>query len=412
MVGFFDGLLVIELADRRNQFVGKLLADGGSRVIQIEGSFGSPGRHCGPFVNDQIDPNKCLDYWYYNAGKESVQIDMANPGGGALVARLVEQADIFLESGLQEDLVPLGLDYGSLANRTNGHIIQVSVTDFGQTGPWRKLRANDHSHMALGGPMGSSGYSDPTVTPIGGQGHQAWNVAGTLGTHAVVAALIEQMRTGHGQYIDCSIHDCISICTEGAIPTWINNGQVLHRNTGQHASPKGPATGKLNIQAADGRWVNTVATQLTPYLWANVLRWLTEEGVEGALSDPKYMDDEYRALRWRQGNEIQQAYARLLAKIPSYEAMHRAQSFGLTWSVIQSPEENYAHQHWEDRGFFVPIEQPGSEKPVRYLRGAYLVDGIAFQPRGPAPALGEHTDSVLHDLLGIDGAPAAPREVL
>ena len=170
MVGFFDGLLVIELADRRNQFVGKLLADGGSRVIQIEGSFGSPGRHCGPFVNDQIDPNKCLDYWYYNAGKESVQIDMANPGGGALVARLVEQADIFLESGLQEDLVPLGLDYGSLANRTNGHIIQVSVTDFGQTGPWRKLRANDHSHMALGGPMASSGYSDPTVTPIGGQG--------------------------------------------------------------------------------------------------------------------------------------------------------------------------------------------------------------------------------------------------
>ncbi|MSQ61055.1 MAG: CoA transferase [Dehalococcoidia bacterium] len=404
MSGFFDGLLVIELADRRNQYVGKLLADGGARVIQVEPLSGSPGRHCGPFVHDRPDPNACLDYWYYNAGKESIRIDITTPAGAQLVGRLVETADIFVESQLKNALIPLDLDYETLAQRTAGKLIQASLTDFGQNGPWRDLKANDTSHMALGGPMGSSGYSDPTVTPIGGQGHQPWNVAGTLGAHAIVSALIERLTSGIGQYVDCSIHDCMSICTEGAIPAWIYSGQVLHRNTGQHASAVGPAAGRLNIRAADGRWVNTVATQLTPYLWANVLEWLIEQGVEGELADPRYLDDVYRATRWREGTEIQEAYARLLAKVPSYEAMHRAQGFGLTWSVIQSPEENYDHAHWHERGFFTSIDQPGAQAPVRFPRGPYLIDGAQFQPRGPAPALGEHTRSVLSELLGMDGA--------
>src|SRR5690348_6813912 len=98
MGGVYEGLTVVELADRRNQWAGKLLSDGGARVIQVEPPGGSPGRWCGPFVDDKADPDRCLDYWWNNTGKESVAADLARPPVQDLVRRLLAQADVFLES--------------------------------------------------------------------------------------------------------------------------------------------------------------------------------------------------------------------------------------------------------------------------------------------------------------------------
>src|SRR6202008_1127417 len=98
MSGVYDGLTVVELADRRNQWAGKLLADGGARVIQIEPLAGGPGRRCGPFVDDTGDPAVCLDSWWYNTGKQSVAADIARQPAQDLLRRLLARADVFLES--------------------------------------------------------------------------------------------------------------------------------------------------------------------------------------------------------------------------------------------------------------------------------------------------------------------------
>ena len=79
MSGVYEGLTVVELADRRNQWAGKLLSDGGARVVQIEPVTGSAGRWCGPFVDDKVDPDRCLDYWWNNTGKQSVALDIERP---------------------------------------------------------------------------------------------------------------------------------------------------------------------------------------------------------------------------------------------------------------------------------------------------------------------------------------------
>jgi len=97
MSGVYDGLTVVELADRRNQWAGKLLADGGARVIQIEPTNGSPARWCGPFVNDEVDPDRCLDYWWYNTGKQSVALDIGRQPAQDLLRQLLARADIFIE---------------------------------------------------------------------------------------------------------------------------------------------------------------------------------------------------------------------------------------------------------------------------------------------------------------------------
>src|SRR5499425_1071841 len=98
MNGVYDRLTVVELADRRNQWAGKLLSDGGARVIQIEPIQGSSGRWCGPFVDDKVDPDRCLDYWWYNTGKQSAAVDVQREPVRDLLKKLLERADVFLES--------------------------------------------------------------------------------------------------------------------------------------------------------------------------------------------------------------------------------------------------------------------------------------------------------------------------
>src|SRR6185436_4573140 len=137
MNGVYDGLTVVELADRRNQWAGKLLADGGARVIQIEPPAGGPGRWCGPFVDDTVDPDRCLDYWWYNTGKQSVAVDIGRQPAQDLLRRLLARADIFLESAAPGMLAAYGLDYASVSE--NRGLIYASLTDFGQDGPWRDL---------------------------------------------------------------------------------------------------------------------------------------------------------------------------------------------------------------------------------------------------------------------------------
>jgi crotonobetainyl-CoA:carnitine CoA-transferase CaiB-like acyl-CoA transferase len=396
MESFFEGLVVVELADRRNQFAGKLLADGGARVIQVEPLEGSPGRSVGPFQGDVADPNRSLDYWWHNTSKESVALDVER--GHGLVKQLVGRADIFLESAMSHELAPLGLSYASL-RAGNERLIQASLTDFGQDGPWRDYAANDISQLALGGPMASSGYSDPHETPIGGQGHQAWNIAGTLCLHAILAALVERLTSGHGQYIDCAIHDCVSICTENAMPSWIFDAQALYRHTGRHATPA--RGGAWNFRAADGRWVNTLGPALShPHVWHNLLMWMEELGVAGELGQPQWFDVAYRAPRVY-GPEITKAIGEVIASVPAMEGILRAQGFGLTWSLIQGPEENLELKHWRDRGFFVPIEHEGVPSPVPYPRGPFAVDGVRWEPRSAAPAIGQHTRTVCQELLGL-----------
>src|SRR5205807_9521408 len=110
MNGVYDGLTVVELADRRNQWAGKLLSDGGARVIQIEPTAGGPGRRGGPFVDDPVDPDRCLDYWGDNTGNQSVALDVRRPPAPALLRPRRAAALVLLEPTPPVSLRAYGLD--------------------------------------------------------------------------------------------------------------------------------------------------------------------------------------------------------------------------------------------------------------------------------------------------------------
>jgi crotonobetainyl-CoA:carnitine CoA-transferase CaiB-like acyl-CoA transferase len=248
--------------------------------------------------------------------------------------------------------------------------------------------------------MASSGYSDPAMTPIGGHVNQSYHIAGVMAVHAITVALIERLASGKGQYIDCAIHDCCSICTENAVPAWVHSGEILYRQTGQHAAAQ--RQGQATLPCADGRWVNTITTELTDFHWANLIAWMREEGVAGELDDPQYFEPVFRARQWRRGSEIREGFKRLLARIPAEEVMRRAQQYRLAWAVVRAPEENYEDEHWLARGFFQPVDQ--AVRTVRFPARAFLSEEAPIAPRGPAPSVGEHTGEVLGEWLGLGSA--------
>lgn len=397
MSGVYDGLTVLELADRRNQWAGKLLADGGARVIQIEPLDGSPGRWCGPFVNDEVDPDRCLDYWWYNTGKQSVALDISRTPAQDLLRQLLARADVFVESTPPGTLRAFGLDYDSVPRHTA--LIYASLTDFGQDGPWRDYQMNDAAHLALGGEMASSGYSDSRVTPIGGQGHQAWHMGCVFALHGITLALFDRMTTGAGQYLDVAIHDCCAIGTEAAVPQWSYYGETFYRQMGMHAAARRQPD--LELPTADGMYVMAINPGFSNKSWASLIAWMTEKGVVGELADPKYRDEAVRAAEYRQGTVIRDGIRRLLAASKGEEAFHRAQSYGITWAVIRAPEENYDAAQYKEREFWRSVEHPEIGRSIPYPRGPYLSDQLQIEPRGRAPHLGEHTNEVLERDLGL-----------
>ena len=159
-MSFLSGVRVIELADERGEFCGKLLAGLGADVVKVEPPGGSPTRRIGPFAGDLEDPEKSLYFWHYNFGKQSLVLDLETEPGRQRLRELAAGADVVLESCSPGTLDRLGLGYEAL-RALDPSLILASITPFGQTGPYRDWKGSDLVHLALGGAMACSGY-DPT----------------------------------------------------------------------------------------------------------------------------------------------------------------------------------------------------------------------------------------------------------
>ena len=252
--GPLNGIRVIDLCDPKGQYMGRLLGSHGAEVIKVEPLAGDPGRGIGPFVDDVAGVNRSLFWWYYNADKRSLAIDIWKPDGAALVRRLAANADVILESFAPNKLTAVGLDYTALSAE-QPKLIMTSLTPFGQDGPRANWAWSDAIGLALGGPMSVCGYDDlPGTPPIRPTAHQAFHIGSHFGAAGTLVALIERADSGRGQYVDASIHEACATTTEVAMPYALFEGQSLLRQTGRHAASR--PTEPWNYQASDGRAIN------------------------------------------------------------------------------------------------------------------------------------------------------------
>src|SRR5262245_26447462 len=129
--GPLAGLRILELADEKGQFCGKLLGDLGADVIKIEPPGGEATRRVGPFLDDIPHPERSLSFWYYNTSKRGISLNLETADGGQLFRRLAATADVILETCPPGYLVGLGLGYDSLQQQ-NPRLIMCALTPFGQ----------------------------------------------------------------------------------------------------------------------------------------------------------------------------------------------------------------------------------------------------------------------------------------
>ena len=400
--GPFTGLRVLELADEKGQWCGKLIADLGAEVIKIEPPGGEATRTVGPFYQDIPNRERSLSFWHYNTSKRGITLSLETEDGRRLFRRMAEKADVILETFRPGYLPSLGLGYEELKKENPG-LIMCSLTSFGQTGPWKDYRTSDLLHLAAGGQMASCGYDEddvPNAPPIAGGGGQAWHMGGEYAYIAIAAALVNRTVTGRGQYIDVSIHESCALTTEGAVTTYIYQKQVVRRQTGRHASPT--PTDRTQLLCKDGKYVNTIILyRLNPDRLRVLAEWMNGYGLAGDLLDEKYRDP---ATVTENKPHINELLVNFFSLITQNEAYHGVQQRDFAMGPVRSPDEVMEDPHLQDRGFWAEVEYPEVGQKFRHPGPAGIFNGSPWRISRRAPLIGEHNEEVLCGELGLSWA--------
>ena len=209
-----EGLLspyrVLDLSDEKGQFCGKLMGDMGADVIKIERPGGDATRNIGPYYKDEIDPEKSLYWFSMNTSKRGITLDIEKPEGADIFKKLAEKADFIIESFQPGYMDSLGLGYSDL-EKLNPGIILVSITPFGQTGPYKNYKGPDIVMWATGAGPFLRTFDSHDREPFRVSHHpQTYFHSGTEAVVGAMVALYSRGTTGEGQQVDVSIQECVN----------------------------------------------------------------------------------------------------------------------------------------------------------------------------------------------------------
>jgi crotonobetainyl-CoA:carnitine CoA-transferase CaiB-like acyl-CoA transferase len=389
------GVRVIELAGPEGEWCGKLLADMGAEVIKVEAPSGSASRAIGPFVDDQPHPERSLFFWHYNTSKRSVTLNMEGEEGRRLLRRLLDSADVFLETLEPGKTASLGLDYETLS-RSNPRLVHAALTPFGQTGPYVAdgYQTTDLVTMALGGPMQSCGYDleDGDLPPVRPGQYHSYHTGSHYTCIAILVALWEREDSGLGQFIDVSAQAALAVTVEFASTHWEYDRAILRRQTGRHAGRT--LTARTQHIAADGKYVN-LGLPYQQAVWHKLSAYLREKGLADGLPLDELNDPQ---KRFEMGGALLDVLQVLTASATSEELFHLGQSLGMTWGAVRQPEDWLQDEHAKARGFFVEVEHSELSQTVTYPGAPYKFMESPWAIRRRAPLLGEDNAGVYGEL--------------
>lgn len=414
MSGPMTGLKVVELANERIAFAGKLFADMGADVVLVEPPGGDMTRNYPPYLEDQPGPGRSLWSWHYHTSKRSIELDLESQEGRDAFAKLVAGADIVIESeqpiaDSSTRLSRLGLDYTDIG-APNAKLIWVSMTPFGRSAPRASDPATDLTIVAGSGMAWSCGYDDHSLPPVRGGGNQGLHTGCHYAVMGALAALLYRDASGEGQYIDVNMNAAGNVTTEGGSYTWLVAKETVQRQTGRHAgvNPSMPS----QVVCADGRAVNTGLPPRRPADFQKMLDWLAELGLteEFHLSPVLEMgaakeridlsliqtDPEVAAI-FGAGRDCVNFIA---AHLDAYTYFSGAQERGFQVGIIYSPEEVFEDPHFIARGFPTPVEHPELGKTFTYPGAPYQFRGSPWEISRRAPMSGEHTAEILAEIGG------------
>ena len=388
-ISLLPGYRVLDLASSMGAFCGKLMRDLGMDVVKVEPPEGDAARWEPPFANGHAHHEGSLRFAYLNAGKRGITLDISKAAGRKLLLELVERADIVLESFAPGYLAELGIGYGDMVERRS-NLILVSVSGFGQDGPYAHFKTPDLVGTAMGGLLYISG--DPNLTPCNPPETQSYYYASLFACYGAMLALWQRETRGIGSWIDASIQASMALHEHVAF-NYSAEGRVMKRAGSQHQH-NAPA----NLFPCQNGWIALFVTQNH---WPILLKAWPDHDPE--LNDPKWINSNLRRANADYINAQVSSFTSRFAKEGLAEIM---QKNGIPALPVNTPTDFMKDPHIRARGFFGQVSHP--------ILGTFEQAGSPFKVNGErglplaAPLVGQHNRDVYCDELGIDkGAVAA-----
>ncbi len=387
--GALKGYKVIDFGQMVSApFCAKLFSDFGADVIKVESPDGDASRQIGPFPKDEPHLEKSGLFFVNNTNKRGVTCDVATEEGRGLFLRLAETADILIENNLPAQMKAWGLSYDVLA-QTNPNLVVISITPFGQTGPYSGWNGYDLNAYHLSG--ASSRYCGrPGEAPLehgtfaadyfGGVAAASWGLAAAYGRDVI----------GTGQQIDVSCAEAIAAAFVGGqnIGGLAQDGK-FDKRTGVGMPLGAPAT---IVPCQDGHvWM----LALEPGQW---------NGLREVMGNPEWADLEIfqdMFVRAQNADVIYPFIEEWAMQHSKMEIMDKCQAAGCPITAVFTIAEAAEHPHLRARHYFVDVEHP-ELGVVKTLGAPFKLPESPGGPTQPAPLLGQHNEEVYGDWLGLD----------
>ena len=388
MTQLFDGITVLDFSQGMAGSVATMvMSDFGANVIKVE----PPGG----------DPFRTAPMWLlFSRGKKSAVIDLETDEGKQRALDLARSADVVVESFIPGDAAKLGVDYDTLS-AANPRIVQVSVTAYGEDGPYARyapyealVSAKCGRFMAFAGQNGREG-------PNFGAVHVASHAAAMAIVRGAAAALMTRDRTGKGQRVETSLLRAVTYYDLSQFLVWqmmINFPENFPDDPTVVASRPTPIQ-YLPVRSKDGKWL-----QLANLMERLFIAEIHAIGLGYLLEDPRYaaaplLDDEPR-------EEMREF---ILAKMQERTLDEWMRHFiDVAGDVAAEPfmtsVEALDHPQMVHNGASQIVQDPTVGK-MRQLGPLFKSQNFPPAIQGPAPLLGQHTDEVL---AGLEGTPESP----
>jgi crotonobetainyl-CoA:carnitine CoA-transferase CaiB-like acyl-CoA transferase len=395
--GMLSPYRVLDLTDEKGLLCGKLLGDLGADVIKVERPGGDPVRSQGPFYHDEVDPEKSLLWFAFNTSKRGITLDIETAEGQEIFKRLVKGADFVVESFDPGYLDKLGLGYSAL-EKVNPGLIMVSITPFGQTGPYKDYKAPDIVAWALGGVLGQWGEADRPPIWIAHHSQLSLHAAAEAAAGALMA-LYYRGVTGEGQQVDLSIQDCATRGANLPIALW----QMMKLNPRRARASQQTVRTKHQWPCKDGYvyWAYQAGLQAKRQN-VPLIQWMDEEGVaDDFIKEFDWDAFDLRTATQETIDRLGESTIKFFMMHTKAELLEGAVKRRVMLYPVATTKDILENVQLAARSFWVEVEHPELGAAITYP-GAFT-NASETPPRisRRAPLIGEHNEEVYEKELGI-----------
>ncbi len=405
-----DGVRVVELADGWAANCGRILADLGADVVKVEPPSGDTARSRPPFIADRPGPDRGLWWIALNANKRGVTLDLAHPESHAVLRRLVERADVLLESDGPE-LAAYGVS-PAVTSSWNERLIHTTITPYGSDGPLASAPASDLEVTAASGALWLAG--DPGRAPVRTTLPQSPFWAGMAGAMGTLFAYLARGVTGRGQHVDTSAQASMVTATPPASVHW-DTMREDHERLGQFLIGRSIVGAKFrNIwRCADGYISFAIqGGAIGRHTGTKLVEWMASRGeVPQILGAVDWQTFDNTTLTQDQVERLEAAIAPFFERLTRKEFFEGVVSRNMLGYPVSTVEDIEADPQLAARDFWQQVPVPEAGRSVAFPGGFALFDGERPRIRRPAPRLGEHNAEVYSSELGLGPAELAATRV-